>query len=112
MVIQQSKAKQLHGQMGLNNPTPVPCGGTAQQMEGMSKWSLIGFFLKTIMWHYFGYGIGSGSMSPECFPAAIFLVLTPYTIQLLWSFVCTTKLIQRLLHFINTPQFSRKIPLG
>jgi hypothetical protein len=60
MVIQQSKAKQLHGQMGLNNPTPVPCGGTAQQMEGMSKWSLIGFFLKTIIWHYFGYGIGWG----------------------------------------------------
>ncbi len=64
------------------------------------------------MWHYFGYRIGSGSMSPECFPAAIFLVLTPYNVQLLWSFVCTTKLIQRLLHFINTPQFSHKIPLG
>jgi hypothetical protein len=95
-----------------NARVPVPCGGRAQQMEGMSKWSLIGLFSKTIMWHYFGYGIGCGSISPECLPPAIFWVLTRYNVQLLWSFLCTTKLIQRLLYSMHTPQFSHNMPLG
>jgi len=109
----QSKATPwANGTEEPNARVPVHCGGSAQQMEGLSKWSLIGFFLKTIMWNYFGYGIGCGYISPECLPPAIFLVLTPYYVQLLWSFLCTTKLIQRLLHSMNTPQFSHNMPLG
>jgi len=30
-------------------------------------------FFKKPLRHYFGYGIGCGSMSPECLPPAIFL---------------------------------------
>jgi len=95
---------QCHGSCSLWRQGPR--NGINEQMESDR------FFKKNHYVALFGYGIGSGSMSPECFSAAIFLVPTPYNVQLLWSFVCTTKLIQRLLHFINTPQFSHKIPLG
>jgi hypothetical protein len=70
-----------------------PTNGRNEQMESD------GFFLKTIMWHNLGYGIGCGSISPESWPPAIFLVLTPYNVQLLWSFLCITNLIQRVITF-------------
>jgi len=84
-----------------------PTNGMNEQMESHTF-----FKKKPTMWHYFGYRIGCGSISPECLPSAIFLVLTPYNVQLLWSFLCTKKLIQRLLHSMNTPQFSHNMPVS
>jgi hypothetical protein len=109
IVIKQSKAKakQLHGQMEVNNPMP---GFLLSVEAGPKKWNK----WANGVWYVFKKKtiIGSGTMSPECLPPAIFLVLTPYNVQLIWSFVCTTKLIQRLLHSMNTPQFSHNIQLG